>query len=136
MTKARLRVAAFFGLAGVSHLTVGKKFYENIVPPWLPASPKTINELAGYAEVTGGVLAVTPGAQKLARKYLTALLLAVFPANIHMAIKPEDSHSEKIPKALLWARLPLQFVLIAWVHRALPGKQAAPEAANGSTSAE
>jgi uncharacterized membrane protein len=132
MTKARFRVAAFFGFAGISHLTFGKKFYERIVPPWLPASPATINQAAGVAEITGGALALTPGAQRLARKYLTALLLAVFPANIHMAIKPEDSHSEKIPKALLWARLPLQFVMIAWVHKALPGKQAAPDPASAS----
>lgn len=126
MTKARVRVAAFFGLAGISHLTYGRKFFENIVPPWLPASPKTINQAAGVAEVTGGVLAITPGAQKLARKYLTALLLAVFPANVHMVLRPEDSGSQKIPSWMLWARLPLQFVLIAWVHKALPDRPAAP----------
>lgn len=128
MTKARLRVAAFFAFAGISHLTFAKRMYERIVPPWLPASPKTINELAGAAELTGSALALVPGAQKLARKYLTALLLAVFPANIHMAIKPEDSGSEKIPSVLLWARLPLQFVMIAWVHKALADrKPAVPE---------
>jgi uncharacterized membrane protein len=130
MTTARLRVAAFFAFAGISHLTFGKKFYERIVPPWLPASPKTVNEAAGVAEITGGVLAITPGAQRLARKYLTALLLAVFPANVHMAARPQDSGYEKIPSWMLWARLPLQFVMIVWVRKALPSKPAAPAAAS------
>jgi uncharacterized membrane protein len=120
MTKARLRVAAFFAFAGISHLTIGKRFYERIVPPWLPASPATINQAAGVAEVTGGTLALIPGGERLARTYLTALLLALFPANIHMAVKPEDSGSEKIPSWLLWARLPLQFVMIGWVWKSLP----------------
>ena len=131
MTKARLRVAAFFGLAGVSHLTIGKRFYERIVPPWLPASPETINQAAGVAEITGGTLALLPGGERLARRYLTALLLAVFPANIHMAVKPEDSGSEKIPRFLLWARLPVQFVFIGWVWKALPNLKPNDPAGSG-----
>jgi uncharacterized membrane protein len=119
-------VAAFFGFSGLAHLTFGRRFFERIVPPWLPASPKTINELAGAAEVTGGALALAPGGQAFARRYLTLLLLAIFPANIHMAIKPEDSGSQKIPSWLLWARLPLQFVMIGWVWRSLPGRKAPP----------
>jgi uncharacterized membrane protein len=135
MTKARLRVAAFFGFSGLAHLTFGKKFFEAIVPPWLPASPKTVNQAAGAAELTGAGLALVPGGEKLARRYLTALLLAVFPANCHMAVKPEDSHSEKIPNVLLWARLPLQFVIIAWVWKSLPVKASTADPA-ASTSAE
>jgi uncharacterized membrane protein len=113
----------FFGFSGLAHLTFAKKFFEAIVPPWLPASPQTVNQAAGAAELTGAGLALIPGAEKLARRYLTALLLAVFPANCHMAVKPEDSHSEKIPSSLLWARLPLQFVIIGWVWKSLPSGQ-------------
>ncbi|MDF2435543.1 MAG: hypothetical protein JWP44_5176 [Mucilaginibacter sp.] len=120
MTRSRLRVAAFFGFSGISHLTFGRKFFEAIVPPWLPASRKTVNQAAGVAELTGGALALIPGAEGRARQYLVALLLAVYPANIHMAVRPQDSGSERIPSWLLWARLPLQFVLIGWVLKAPP----------------
>jgi uncharacterized membrane protein len=122
MTRARLRLAGFFGLAGLSHLSFGRRFYEAIVPPWVPASPQLVNRAAGVAELTGAALALIPGAERPARRYLVALLLAVFPANIHMAIRPEDVGAERIPGSLLWARLPLQFVLIAWVLNALPSK--------------
>ncbi len=49
---------------------------------------------------------------------LILLLVAVYPANIHMALNP-DLYPSMSP-AVLWARLPLQFVLIAigfWLRR-------------------
>jgi uncharacterized membrane protein len=120
MSRAKLPVSGFFLFAGVSHLTFGKKFYEDIVPPWLPADRATVNIAAGVAEVTGGALALVPGQERLARRYLTALLLAVFPANINMTLRPQDSKTaQKAPAWMLWARLPLQFVAIAWVQRSL-----------------
>lgn len=119
-------VAAFFISAGVAHLTVGRKFFEAIVPPWVPGGAKRVNEAAGVAEITGGVLALVPGAEPHARKYLIGLLLAVFPANIHMAVRPQDIKGAKgVPAALLWARLPLQVLPILWVHRTVRGKDEA-----------
>jgi uncharacterized membrane protein len=118
--RRKLPVAAFFWLAGAGHLTWAKRFFEDIVPPWLPGGPERINVAAGVAEITGGTLAVIPGAERHARRYLTALLLAVFPANIHMALRPQDSKGgQAVPAWTLWARLPLQFVAIAWVRRSL-----------------
>src|SRR4051812_35451227 len=109
--RAKLPVAGFFLFSGIAHLTFGKKFFEDIVPPWLPASPATVNVAAGVAEAAGGALVLVPGQEKLARKYLTALLLAVFPANVNMAVRPHDSKSAQgVPVPALWARLPLQFV--------------------------
>ncbi|HWF54787.1 MAG TPA: hypothetical protein VG223_09175 [Solirubrobacteraceae bacterium] len=122
MTRDKLRVGAFFVFSGTAHLTFARRFFERIVPPWLPASPQLINRAAGVAEVTGGALALVPGAERPARRYLIALLWAVFPANIHMALRPEDSGSGKIPQWALWARLPLQFVMMAWVARSLPAR--------------
>ena len=47
-----------------------------------------------------------------------ALLLAVYPANVHMAVRPQDIKGAKgVPRWLLWARLPLQVLPILWVHR-------------------
>jgi uncharacterized membrane protein len=125
-TRSKLRVAGFFIFSGLGHLTFGKTFFERIVPPWLPASPELVNQAAGIAEIAGGTLALVPGAERPARKYLVALLLAVFPANIHMCIRPEDSGSERIPEKLLWARLPLQFLAIGWVWKALAPRAKAP----------
>lgn len=130
MTRARIRLAAFFGFSGLSHLTFGRRFFEAIVPPWVPAPPKLVNRAAGVAELTGGALALLPGAERPARRYLVALLLAVFPANCHMALRPDDVGAERIPGWMLWVRLPLQFVLIGWVLKALPssaGSTAPPE---------
>lgn len=119
-------VAAFFIATGVAHLTVGRKFFEAIVPPWVPGGPKLVNEAAGYAEITGGVLAITPGAERLARGYLVALLLAVYPANIHMAVRPQDIKGARgVPRWLLWARLPLQVLPVLWVRRTVRGRDEA-----------
>ena len=57
----------------------------------------------------------------LARWWLIALLIAVFPANVHMAVNPEQIRGldlDQIPRWALWARLPLQALLILWVVRA------------------
>lgn len=61
-----------------------------------------------------------PGAEPIARRYLVLLLLAVFPANIQMAVAPDTIRGAKgVPPALLWARLPLQALPIWWVLRTL-----------------
>ncbi|MEA2169264.1 MAG: hypothetical protein QOF76_2564 [Solirubrobacteraceae bacterium] len=120
MSRAKLPVAGFFLFSGIAHLTFAKKFFEDIVPPWLPASPEAVNITAGVAEAAGGALALVPGQERLARRYLTALLLAVFPANINMTLRPQDSKTaSKASPVVLWGRLPLQFVAIAWVQRSL-----------------
>ncbi len=125
VTRARACLAGFFLCSGLAHLTFGARFFEGIIPPWIPGKRKAINQAAGVAEICGGVMAVVPGAQRPARRYLIALLLAVFPANIHMAIRPQDvKGAEKFPRPLLWARLPLQLAAIAWVARALPADAA------------
>ena len=90
------------------------------MPPWVPGTPEAINQIAGVAELAGGVLALVPGAERPARRYLTALLLAVFPANVHMAVRRREVDLVRgVPAWLLWARLPLQFVAIRLIGRAL-----------------
>jgi uncharacterized membrane protein len=119
--RAKLPVALFFLSTGTYHLTKpGRKFFEAIVPPWVPGGKKLVNEAAGVAEIAGGALALVPGAERAARNYLLLLLLAVYPANIHMAVRPQDLPGAKgVPPALLWGRLPLQFVAMWWVNRSL-----------------
>jgi uncharacterized membrane protein len=107
----------FFVGAGVSHFTQ-TDFFVEIVPPYLPA-PLALVWVSGVAEVTLGVLVLVPATRRLAAWGLIALLIAVFPANIHMAlhsIAPQHAPAwmgHPTPLAL-WLRLPVQFVLIAW----------------------
>jgi uncharacterized membrane protein len=100
--------AAFFIVAGVSHFLRPALFIA-IVPPYLPW-PAALVAVSGAAEILLGALLLT-GCQRLAGWGLSALLIAVFPANVHMALNAERYPA--IPEPLLWARLPLQAVLIA-----------------------
>jgi uncharacterized membrane protein len=110
-TKRRLGAAALWAGAGTLHL-LRPAMYERIVPPPFRRVKREVVVLSGIAEVAGG-LAILPGPTRpLARKGLIALLVAVFPANIYMAVRPE--RFRPIPGPLLWARLPLQPV-IAWL---------------------
>ncbi|WP_354697913.1 hypothetical protein DSM112329_03571 [Paraconexibacter sp. AEG42_29] len=120
MPRSRLLLAGFFLSAGIAHLTFLKKFFESIVPGWVPGGPAKVNTAAGVAEFAGGALVLVPGAERYARPYLIALLLGVFPANIQMAVAPDTMPGARgVPRALLWARLPLQVLPILWVRSAL-----------------
>lgn len=56
--------------------------------------------------------------RRFTRWWLVAVLAAVFPANMHMALHPEEVRGLSIPRWLLWVRLPVQGLLVAWVLRA------------------
>ena len=70
--------------------------------------------MSGALEIALAVSLLIPRLTSLSAWGLIALLIAVFPANIHMALHP-DLFPEFNP-TMLWLRLPLQFVLIAWVY--------------------
>ena len=52
---------------------------------------------SGLAEIAGGVAVLPDGTRRAARWWLLATLVAVYPANIHMALHPEQF--PKIPAA-------------------------------------
>ncbi len=99
-----------FVAAGVNHF-VRPDFYVRIVPPYLPW-PRELVLVSGVAEVLLGVLLLIPRTTVLAAWGLIALLIAVFPANLHMAL--HTGQYPEVPARALWLRLPLQGVLIAW----------------------
>jgi uncharacterized membrane protein len=107
----------FFVFAGVMHF-VKPRTYESILPPYLPA-PRALVYASGVAEMAGGAGLMVPAARRLAGWWLIATLLAVFPANLEMALHPE--RFPKVPGGApaLWARLPLQAGFIAWVRGAM-----------------
>ena len=103
----------FFVVAGVLHFIIPDT-YKQIVPPYLPAAEALVY-LSGVAEAAGGAGLMLPRSRRWAGRWLAATLVAVFPANLHMALNSE--RYSKVPGGAraLWARLPLQAVLIAWV---------------------
>lgn len=111
---SRTVLGIFFIGAGINHF-VHPQFYLSIMPPALPAHELLV-ELSGLAEILLGGAVYAPRLRAAARWGLIALLIAVFPANIHMAF-----HSDLYPgfnQLLLWCRLPIQAVLIYWVYSA------------------
>jgi uncharacterized membrane protein len=88
--------------------------YEAIKPDYLPAHRELVYA-SGVAEIAGGAGVLHPRTRRLAGYWLIATLLAVFPANVNMAVNAE--RFKKVPEPALWARLPLQGALIAWVWK-------------------
>ncbi len=101
-----------FVAAGVLHF-VRPGGYARIIPPFLPF-PLALVYISGIAEILGGIGVLIPSVRAWAGLGLIALLIAVFPANIYMAVGPERVGMGIAP-LWLWLRLPLQLVLIAWV---------------------
>ena len=113
-------LAGFFTFAGTMHFVISRR-YESIVPEYIPMEPKRAVEISGVAEIVGGLAVVPAATRGLARWWLIGVLVAVFPANIHMAVNPGQIPGldlERIPRWALWARLPLQPLMIWWVWRA------------------
>ena len=107
----RIILGLTFVLAGLNHFRQPRA-YESIMPPYLPY-PATLVALSGYGEVALGAMVLVPRLRRFAGWGLIGLLLAVFPANLNMAVNPE--RYQPIPAWALWLRLPLQAVLMAWV---------------------
>ncbi|MGQ0503786.1 MAG: DoxX family protein [Myxococcaceae bacterium] len=110
----KLLLAGFMIFAGVMHFVAPKGFVR-IVPNALPA-PRALVFISGFFEVLGGVGLLIPATQKYAAWGLVALFIAVFPANVNMAVNRIPLGRKQLPTWTLWARLPLQLVLIAWAY--------------------
>jgi len=109
---ARRIVGPFFVFSGLMHFA-RTRWYVSIMPDYLPAHHELVYA-SGAAEMLGGAAAIA-SRPRLARWWLIATLLAVFPANVHMALHPESY--ARIPRWVLYARLPFQVVFVLWVWR-------------------
>ena len=114
MTRSRRLLSVFFLTAGTLHF-VRPDVYERIMPPYLPAHRELVL-LSGAAEIAGGLGVALPRTRRAAGLWLAATLVAIFPANVEMALRPK--RYAPIPAPLLWARLPLQPLLVIWALRA------------------
>lgn len=103
----------FFFSVGVLHFTNTKTF-TRIVADFIPF-PDWAVYISGIIEIAGGALLYFPKTRRFAAYMLIFLLIMVFPANINMAVNNIDFG--KLPTPVLWARLPLQALIIYWVYR-------------------
>jgi uncharacterized membrane protein len=109
-----------FGTMGVLHF-VRPRDFEATVPEYIPISARDAVRWSGVAELTGAAAIAIPATRPLARWWLLGLLAAVYPANIEMAVAPDrvaerGVPTDRMPRWMLWARLPFQglFALAVW----------------------
>jgi len=106
-------IGAFFIAAGAYHF-VHSQPYVAMIPPYLPA-PAVLVVVSGIAEILGGVGVLLSFTRVVAGWGLIALLLAVFPANLHVAF--HGWPGVDLPRWILWVRLLFQPLLIWVVYR-------------------
>lgn len=106
-------MGVFYILAGINHFR-DPGFYMPMMPPYLPWHAALVF-LSGVAEVIVGIGVLIPATRHVAAWATIALLIAILPANVHIAL-----HNVPIGGAAEgagvwnWVRLPFQGVLIAW----------------------
>lgn len=106
-------LSGFFMVAGVNHF-LNPAPYLAMMPPYVPW-PEAANAVSGAAEVVGGIAVLWPRWRRAGGWGLLALLVAVFPANLQVALHGWPGVA--IPRWVLWARLPMQALLMVWVYR-------------------
>ncbi len=104
-------MAAFYVVAGVNHF-INPRFYYKMVVDFLPY-PDAVVAVSGVIEILCGVGLMIPQTRLVAAWATIALLLAIFPANIYMALHPEKWGFSTVA---LYLRLPIQLLLIWWAY--------------------
>jgi uncharacterized membrane protein len=115
MMRSPRPLGIFFIAAGINHFRV-PRVYQRIVPPRLHGDAARVVALSGAAEIAGGAGVLLAPTRRAAGAALIALLAAVFPANLYMAREPE--RFPRVPRWALYARLPLQPLMMWWAWRA------------------
>jgi len=121
-----LVIAAFFLTGGIAHF-IAADFFIKAMPDYL-GYHKELVIISGVFEILGAIGILIPKFRLLAGYGLIALMIAVFPANIHMALHPE--RYSNIPEGLLYIRLPLQFIFIWFVWWAIATERLAEKHLN------
>jgi uncharacterized membrane protein len=105
-----------FIFAGILHFVIPRT-YESIVPDYLPAH-RALVYASGLAEIAGGAGVLNSRTRRVGSWWSIATLIAVFPANVHMALHPDRYKAVSGGRPALIARLPLQALFIAWARAA------------------
>lgn len=100
--------------AGLLHFARPAPFVA-IVPPALPRRRELVH-LSGLGELVAAGLMAAPKTRRVGGRFTAALLAAVFPANVSMAMRSGGRPAWY--RAAAWARLPMQIPLVLWAWRA------------------
>jgi uncharacterized membrane protein len=101
-------------LAGLNHF-LNPAIYLQMMPPYLPWHAELV-AISGVLEILGGVGVLVPRTRRLAAWGLIALLIAVFPANLYLALNEVPFGNSVPPRWAMWLRLPFQLLFIAWAY--------------------
>jgi len=118
--KLLVRILAALAMMGIGamHFIRPDPFVE-IVPAFFPV-PRVLVFVSGFFEILGGIGLLIPRFRKMAAIGLIALYIAVFPANVNMAVNNVQPKGYTVPTFALWGRLPFQLVFIGiawWLRR-------------------
>lgn len=109
-------LAAFLAVAGGAHF-VAPRFYDAMIPAQLPGSARTWTNGSGLAEIAVAATLALPATRRNGALAAAALLVAVFPGNIKMAVDTFSRDRPTKEKVAVLGRLPLQLPMIAWALR-------------------
>jgi uncharacterized membrane protein len=113
ITWGRWLLGIMFIAAGANHF-LNPAFYEPMVPPYVGLTPHLAVLISGIFEILGGLGVLIERSRRFSAWGLIALLVAVFPANLHMAMYPELFD---VAAVAAYSRLPLQGLMIYWAWR-------------------
>ena len=109
--RASLGVQSLFYIAGGINHFWHSRTYTAIMPPHY-SHPLGLVQISGVAEILGGIGLLLPATRRFSAWGLIAMLVVYYDVHIYMALNA--AHFAPIPAWALYARLPLQLVLIAW----------------------
>jgi uncharacterized membrane protein len=112
-TIVRIFTCIAFLCTGSLHF-IRPAIFMRIMPPMFP-KPLLLVRISGACEIAGAIGLMVPRLRRPAAWGLILLLIAVFPANLYMALSPEQFADLKVPAWVWWVRLPFQAVFIAMV---------------------
>lgn len=116
MKRVKVALRWIYGIAlfvaGANHFAM-TDFYLGIMPPYLPW-PLALVYVSGACEMALGIALLSRDLARMAACGMIALIIAVTPANLHMAVHPELF--PQFSPGGLWVRLALQIVLLAWAY--------------------
>lgn len=114
MSRPALALAALLAVAGTGHFAAPGLF-DAMIPAALPGEPRTWTLASGAAELAVAAAVAAPRTRRMGGYAAAALFVAVFPANVQMALDAADGSA--VERAVTWGRLPLQVPLVWWAWR-------------------
>ena len=114
VSRSALALAALLAVAGAGHFAAPQLF-DAMIPDVLPGEPRAWTYASGVAELGVAAAVALPRTRRLGGYAAAALFVAVFPANVQMALDWSDR--SPVEQAIAWGRLPLQIPLIWWALR-------------------